>query len=302
MIYHSILKDFLKNESNAVKKMYLNELILNWKKVQTLMDDEVNEENFEQLVKTFNTYLTLLNNPKFRVSNKDTQNTFEPNHPIFGPSFIEDLITYILKPTGILNNQSLQLAFQPFHFKAQLRSYSFMDALLKHEISFSNSESIFSLSMKMDLQYRPFNKKVFAKQAVNIPLMLFYICKDLSRFDLLRVDIYREQLKVSNPNALLTVICESVEKECIPLIDDYKRNLFILKKCVKNNDFTEIAPDVVFALSNLINDYIKEKYINNTDFIKRGCSNPVLSKAVEPEKKIINKNRYRRKNEKPANR
>ncbi len=274
MIYANILKELIQEESNPVRKMYLNELILSWKKSLVHLESEYTDTTLEEFMNSLNSHLTLLKNPKFLYHPREAENGFKANHPIFGPIFIRDLVNLMLKPTGLLINPALQIEFQSFNYNMHLKSMSFVDTLIRHQISFECSDPVYSVCMKMDLQYKPGNKKMFTKEAFNYPLMIFFVFRNFGKAEFNQVELVKQQIQSSNPNAFLSVLTETVDKNSMNVIANHKHDLFILKKSFNNNAETGYSFDVVKALQSKIFEYIKEKHIEFPDFVKTGYYNP----------------------------
>lgn len=254
--------------------MYLNELILNWKKVQNYIDSDYEEQSFVHFIKALNSYLYLLNNPKFSAK-KDSKSGFDISHEIFSPTYLEDMITMILKPSGLLSNPTLKLNYQSFNYNLHFKTMSFIDSIIKHQLDFSTSEPVFSLCMEMNFQYRPVSKKVFAKDNFVIPLMIFYIAKNLKHDNIKQIREFDYLLTLCNPQVKFYVICETIEQKSINEIDFCRDKLFIIKKSLETDDFKGIDLGVVLSLQKQILEAIKEKLLKSPDFVAQGCIAPI---------------------------
>lgn len=287
MIYASILKDTLKGESNPINRMYLNELTLNWKKVQSILDNDETENILKNFISQLNIYLGMLSNPKYTLPEGKVKTGFPLYHKIFQPFYIYDLLETILKPTSVLENPILSLKEQTFNYDIKFNTDSFLDAVMKPGFKFNTTEKVYSLCMEMDLNYRPVKKKIFSKDKVNIPIMVFYIVKMMNKYDLYNIHALQHQIKCSNPNAFLAVICEELTDEIASQINSIKPILYILRKITNTENLQDISLDVVLSLQKSILDYTRYKKMSDIDFIHQGCLNPYIEEIknndINPE-------------------
>jgi hypothetical protein len=302
MIYANILKELVQDETNPVKKMYLNELILSWKKALNLLEADFEKNTVELFTDAMNSHLNLLKNPKFLYHPREAENGFKNTHPIFGPTYLRDLINLLLKPTGLLINPALDTDFQSFNYNMHLKPMSFIDTLLRHQICFDTSDPVYSVCMKLDLQYKPAQKKMFSKEFISFPLMIFFIFRNYGKQEFNQVELLKQQLLSSNPNAFLCIVTETIDKNAVNYYTNHQKDLFILKKSLSNNTENEYALEVVQALQTKIFDYIKAKHIEYPDFVKKGFYSvqPDNTTVQESPKKNFQKNHKRRNNEQSA--
>ena len=149
MTYQKAVQDLKKIEENPIKTMYYNEVLLSWDKVLKSLNAEYNMENFEAMAKALSSHLQYLKNPKFLFKNKDFENGFQESDPVFSISYLHDIISYLLKPSGLLNEPSLELSLQPFNYNMHLKLSSFSNIVAHNQIEFESSDPVFSLCIKM---------------------------------------------------------------------------------------------------------------------------------------------------------
>ncbi len=281
MVVTTILKETLRAESNPVNRMYLNELILNWKKVQTILDNDQTENQIVRYISHLNIFQSMLLNPKYSLSDHKSKTGFPMNHKIFQPYFMHDLIEIILKPTGILDNPMFSLKEQSFNFNIRYNSESFLESIQKPSFCYETTEKVYSLCLQLDLNYRPSTKKVFSKDKVNMPIMVFYIVKMMNKYDLYNIHALQHQIKTSNPNAYFAVMCEEMTEDIVDKIDSIKPILYIFRKIINTESLKELSLDVVLSLQDSIMENTRYKKLSNLDFVHQGCSHPYVEELIE---------------------
>ncbi|HPK40607.1 MAG TPA: hypothetical protein PKZ69_03210, partial [Candidatus Cloacimonadota bacterium] len=276
---------------NPIKTMYYNEVLLSWSKVLKSLNADYNMENFEAMAKALSSHLQYLKNPKFLFKNKDFENGFQESDPVFNISYLHDIISYLLKPSGLLNEPSLELNLQSFNYNMHLKLCSFSNIVAHNQIEFESSDPVFSLCIKMFMQYKAVSKQGFKNDSFKYPLLIFMVFKSYGKKEYNQVDVIKQQLFKCNPNAYLGVIAESIDKNAANYILNKNTNVFILRS--GHNYDSRHLQRVLFNFRTKIYNYLNERQIDFSEFVKNGFyqENYTSSNKNYKKKKFINNNR-----------
>ncbi|MDX9869412.1 MAG: hypothetical protein RBS92_01690 [Candidatus Cloacimonadales bacterium] len=291
MTYQKAVQDLKKIEENPIKTMYYNEVLLSWDKVLKSLNAEYNMENFEAMAKALSSHLQYLKNPKFLFKNKDFENGFQESDPVFSISYLHDIISYLLKPSGLLNEPSLELSLQPFNYNMHLKLSSFSNIVAHNQIEFESSDPVFSLCIKMFMQYKAVSKQGFKNDSFKYPLLVFMVFKRYGKKEYNQVDVIKQQLHKCNPNAYLVIIAESIDKNAANYILNKNTNVFILRSGHSYDN--RHLQRVLYNFRARIYNYLNERQVDFSEFIKNGFyqENYTSSNKNYKRKKFINNNR-----------
>ncbi|HPY95840.1 MAG TPA: hypothetical protein PL063_01360 [Candidatus Cloacimonadota bacterium] len=268
MTYQKAVQDLKKIEENPIKTMYYNEVLLSWDKVLKSLNAEYNMENFEAMAKALSSHLQYLKNPKFLFKNKDFENGFQESDPVFSISYLHDIISYLLKPSGLLNEPSLELSLQPFNYNMHLKLSSFSNIVAHNQIEFESSDPVFSLCIKMFMQYKAVSKQGFKNDSFKYPLLVFMVFKRYGKKEYNQVDVTKQQLHKCNPNAYLVIIAESIDKNAANYILNKNTNVFILRSGHSYDN--RHLQRVLYNFRARIYNYLNERQVDFSEFIKNG--------------------------------
>ncbi|MFA5464426.1 MAG: hypothetical protein WC218_00380 [Candidatus Cloacimonadales bacterium] len=289
----------MKDEANQFRLMYYAEINLSWGKVLKTMELEYNENNLEIFANALSSHLKYLKNPKFQYHSKDRPHGFTENHQVFSEKYLSDIVLYLLKPTDLTNNPSLEFGYQSFNYNMHFKRNSFSNILLQNTLKFETSVPVYALNMKMHIQYKPIAKKSFNRDSFRFPLMVFMIFKNFSKSEYSLVELVKQQLNNSNPNAFFVIICESVDKNAInQFMINIKESLIF-----KNTADSKYIINIITEFHNKMYNFFKEKQIDFNEYLKNGYfKDDMTSKSkTYNKKKYTNKNYNRRNNEQSAN-
>ncbi len=275
MIYGDKLREALKTEKNPVNTMYLNELMFGWRNVESILDEEneSREDIIVSLVNAISTYTEdLTANKKFHYTEK-SKTGFSPEHEVFKPHYIIDIIELIFKINKITDStKGLSLKKRYFHTGFTLKKDSFQNTLKKPYLKYVVSDSYYSLCLELDLQYRLTAKKFFNKIKVYIPLIVFYVKNSFNNYDIENIKKLKQDITGLNPNALVFYLTEYIDKAFIEQMEVIKEDIYVLRKAIKGS-FSPLDANLFKDIQDRITHYLTEENLSIEEIISLGNIN-----------------------------
>lgn len=272
MLYKERLKENLKNEKDPILQMYLNELLLYWQNVDAVYDniDEYSEEFIPNFIKEISLYTEQLSiNKKFTYSER-SKTGFTPDHDIFKPYYIFDILLQILKKYNITDStRGLSLRKRYFHTGLSLNNDSFISAIKKPYLKYSFSDNYYSLCLELDLQYRLAMSKSFTKIKIYVPLIVFYIRNYFTNYDVENIKKLKNDIQALNPNALILCLSEYIEKTYIDCLSPIKNDIYVLRKAYKGT-YKHIDLNLFAQIESKIHKFITERSASIEDIVPYG--------------------------------
>ena len=259
MIYGDRLRQCLKTEQNPIKKMYLNDLLINWEKVEIEVAKPT-ESPITTLVSALSVYTKYLTIPKFKY-NTAKKCGFIDDHDVFKPFYIHDIVELLLKEVGIGEDQKgIKIKVRPFctGFSIQHNSYDVQSQKPYLELTYSTSRNL-TVGLEFDFNYRLVDKKVFNKTKIFIPLIIFFIEKHYNEKHFDEIKQLKKDMILLNPNALLICLTESVDKKLIRHYTPIRDNLYVLRCNFKNDPYKDLQPQVFLNLYNKLATYVSKE-------------------------------------------
>jgi len=248
MIYGEKIKQCLKTEQNPVNKMYLNDLLINWEKVENVIF-QTKELKIATLVEAVSTYTKYLATPKFKY-NTTRKCGFIDDHDVFKTYYIQDIVMLMLEEAGISeDHKGVKIKARPFcnGLSLQQNTYDILSQKPYLELTYSNNRHL-SVGLEFDFNYRLTDKKAFSKAKIFIPLIIFFIEKHYTEKNFEELSQIRRDMVVLNPNAKLICITESVDKKLIRNYTPIKDNLYVLRCNFKNDPYKDLQTHVFSQL------------------------------------------------------
>ena len=266
MLYLDKITECLRTELNPINKMYLNELLLNWKKVESTFDQD-SESPITMIVNTVSEFTQYLAQPRFIWSEKKNSG-FMSDHAIYQSHYLVDIIEKLLYASGIeQNSDCLKISIKPFTSAIKLENDIYRNQSNRPVLNSIQSASNLSVTLEFDAQYRLIGKRNFVKLDLCIPLMVFYIDKYYNEKSFIEIKKLQNDIKTLNSNALLFCITESVDRSYLRSYEEIKDMLYVVRANFKNSGFNHLQPQVflkIFAkITNFINGDLMtyDKYV-----------------------------------------
>lgn len=278
MNYGNDLYKTLKDEKNLINRMYLYEIILQYRKVEAAMKkvDSNGDDSYEQLAHALTSLISQLESSKYHF-NKSNKTGFKKSCPIFWPTYLEDLLNAIVKRQKVLSNKGITWGKHPFSMNIGFKPKSFQemekDLCYKHQ----DSPGFLQISQQIDVHLRATGKKFFSKNIITLPLVIFSIHKRFGIDQLIRDRYYSLKAKETFDLSKFFVVCETFDssipyEEINPEID----LLFVLKrKKSTNRRGGYIDAEVLKSLSTTLESTLYESLASYPVMEDNGCIAPV---------------------------
>ena len=259
MLYGEKLKHHLKTEKNPINKMYLNELIINWNKVEVALQ-ETNDSPISAMVSAISTYTKYLYTPKFKYSSVKKCG-FSDDHDVFKVHYLYDIIEKILNQVGVRDEKKgMFIDYTTFHTGLSLERDTFKKQCVDPNLDIHSSSKYFYVGIELDVQYRlATQKKAMSKAKINIPLIVFYIEKVFTERCFANIRELRKDMVKMNPNAKLLCITESYDKKHLVNYSEIEDILYVVRCHYKNDEYKDLQPQVFLALYKKIDNIINNE-------------------------------------------
>lgn len=252
MFYNDILDKLMKEETNPVNKMYLQEVKIKWQHILKAITSS--DGSNKAIVEKLNNFRDAINNKKYKF-NKVNSKGFIKNSPLFSVNYINDLISVIINRHKIINNKGIFWGYDGFNMDHHFSPNSFFS--LEKDIHFEQSISpkVMMLGQKIDLNYRISGKRNFAKYTSLLPLIVFHTYKHLKEDDMLYLSYLAKLANNSFNRSKSIIVTEKMDKDFSPVLT--KSNIDHI--CILTKKDNKISEEVVDKLEILVNKIIEEK-------------------------------------------
>ncbi len=248
--------ELLEQEKNARKTMYLNEIIIQYKKWknENLKIIGNDEEELRKRIRLYSDYRSFLFSKKFRE-----ESTFLKNRKLFETA-LSEFIYYIVKDLKIFEdkNNYLGRAEIPLNFKFEYENLK----NLKNE----NILNMFSQKMrlvigrKLEIKYRIQGRRSYFSETIIFPFIVVTTAMVLDEWFIHNVQNQVRRFKGIFPQSLFIIICEVISY-------DFKMDLnilsldgiYILQQQTTKMRRKEISFDVVSAFLEKIHKYFLQE-------------------------------------------
>ncbi len=270
MFFNDILNKQLKSEKNPINRMYLNTIMIKWKKVDKAAEELADRKaTMGDFVEALNEFSIELLNPKYRFD-RNTKSGFKSNHEIFSVAYLDDLLTLLISRHPILEGGGIRWGYQ--RFCMNLRFYQknlFTDK--NPDMQFRESPRFMLLGQQLDLQFRPKGVRNFNKYQITMPILLFHSFRNFMEDHFIRADYYSRLAKLSYDRCKSIVIAETIDEGFYPELEESNiDNIFLLRGQSKNGQTKAFSLDIVRTLDEKIEEYINEGQQDKKQIIKSG--------------------------------
>lgn len=258
MYYRKELQRILKDEKSIVNRMYMNEILLQVRKLEKELNrSPESEDYFTAVAREMTNFTRHLDNPKYQY-NRTTKNGFRKNSAILSASYLDDYLMSLFAHQKILKNKGVVWGKQSFTMNLLFNPYNLSRMEKDLCFDFKQSPILLQLTQKIDFQFRVTGKRNFQKQETTLPLIIFYTFKNLYEEDLINIEHYTGKAKQSLNKSKTILICEAIDPT---IVNDINSSLidivFILRKQkITSKTKNEISSEVLQAVYNKINEYL----------------------------------------------
>ena len=259
MLYKEKLAQCLKTEHNAINKMYLNELLISWRKVETAIE-EAKEFPISAMISAISNFTRVLTVAKFRY-NSTQKCGFKENHDVFQGYYLQDIAEVILEVAGIKEDkQGLFIKNRPINTGFRLEQNSFKKTINKPKFEFFSTGKYLTVGLEFDFNYKLIAKTHYNRVRICVPLIVFFIEKVFSERSFEEINQLKKDTIAINPNALLICLTESVDKHFIHLYNEIEENLYVLRANYKDDEFKDMQPQVGLSLYNKLQNFANKEF------------------------------------------
>jgi hypothetical protein len=243
MKYGEKLRENLKTEQNPINKMYLNDLILNWNKVELAIKESA-DSPISTIISSVSEFTKFLGTAKFKHQ-PNKKCGFPDTHDIFKPYYLYDIISLLLEEAMIATTEDyLKLGKREFSTKIRLIANPFKKQIDKPYLEIFTSDKYFNVGLEFDIQYRLTGRKNYSKSVLYIPLIIFYVEKQFTLESFKEISKLKRDMYLLNPHTLLFCICESVNKKLISHYQSLEDDLYILRGNFTSDPYRDFIPEV----------------------------------------------------------
>ena len=269
MYYNEIIQELMQDKRNPVNSMYLHEINLKWNNFEKLKEDTEIVE-ISQLVEALNDFTVSIKNKKYQYNNS-TKNGFKPDSRLFSVTYLNDLISLLVKRNRIVEKKGISWKIQSFstNLKFNPQNLGVMDKDLRFEQELS--EKLLCLAQSLDFQFRIKGTRNFKKYNIKFPLIVFFPMKILDESSFIKAEYQARQAKATFERSKSIIVTETIEKKFIPDFDNSLIDaLFILRKQTVSRDENPISIEVVEKMDRKITEFLTENETVSTNFIRDG--------------------------------
>ena len=286
MLYKEKLTQSLKAEQNAINKMYLNELLLHWKKVEATIEGD-KENPLETMVSAISAYTKNLTVAKFKYSNQKKCG-FHDDHDVFKPYYLYDIVDTLLNVAGVKESKfGIHVKNKAFNTGVFLETSTYENLTQKPKLELFSSGKYYNVGVEMDFNYKLVGKKYYNKSKIYIPLIVFFIEKYYTEKHFEEIKKLKSEATALNPNAMLFCLTESVDKKFIQKYAEIESQLYVLRANFKGDTYNDIQPQVVLSLYDKIKNFVRRECISYERVVPFGhidlVDNEVIIKCEEEQ-------------------
>jgi hypothetical protein len=271
MDFTDLLQKMLKAEKNPVNRMYLNEIIMKWRKVERTAEEfQKGAEPLENYLSALSEYSRDMQNPKYRV-NKQSKTGFKANSEIFALNYVDDLLTMFINKHDISRQPGIVWGYQRFSGNVRFYQKALFLNRKQPDLEVEESPKFLQLAQQIDLQYRLAGKRNFSKHSLTIPIMVFHTYRAFLEEHFIRVEYYAKLARETFGKVKNIVVAESIEPNFFPDLDRSSVDaIFVLRKQAREEPLNDIAPDVVKLLDNKIREFLFECEHDPREIVRKG--------------------------------
>jgi hypothetical protein len=235
--------------------MYLNELILNWGKVETACS-QMSDSPIMTLVSSVSRYTEYLTQQRFLTNEKKTYG-FPAEHDVFGDYYLYDIVEHLLSSAGIKGGErGLVIKRNLFTSGVKLKIDDYESMTQKPTLEFSSSEKHLYVGLEFDMQYRLASRKNFQKATLYIPLIVFYIRKHFCLHSFKEIKQLRQDIMSLNPSAQIYCLTETVERKHLRQFADIQDIVYILRASCSDEPFKPLQPLVFLKIFARLDKFV----------------------------------------------
>ncbi len=257
------ITELLETDKDALRKMYLNEITLQYRKWKTA-NLEITSNSHEDLKKKINLYSDyreFLFTKKFRE-----ENTFLKQRKLFETAFSEFLY-YVMKDLKIIDEMDLHFgrADVPLNLKFE---YEKLENIKKENLLIlSNQKMRMVVGKNLQIKYRVQGRKTYAERDMMLPIIITETAMVLDDWFVLSNQNQVRKVKSLFPKCLSFIICEVVNHDFhVDVSSSNIDGIYILQQQTTRMKRRRISCEVLEAFLHKIQTHL---YQQREDILKK---------------------------------
>ena len=203
------ITELLETDKDALRKMYLNEITIQYKKWKTSNLEITSNEHadLKQKIKLYAEYREFLFSKKFRE-----ENTFLKQRKLFETAFSE-FMYYVMKDLTIIDEMDLHFgrAEVPLNMKFE---YDKLENIKKEKlIQFSTQKMRTVIGKNIQMKYRIVGRKSYLEFEMMLPIIISETAMVLDDWFVLSYQNQVRRVKSLFPKCLSFIVCEVVNND-----------------------------------------------------------------------------------------
>ena len=247
--------ELLDQEKDARKTMYLNEIVIQYKKWknENLKIIGNGEEELRKKIKLYSDYRSFLFSRKFRE-----ESTFLRNRKLFETA-LSEFIYYIVKDLDIFEDKNIYLgrAEIPMNFR-----FEFEDIKnIKNEkiLNMFSQKMRLVIGRKLDIKYRIQGRKSYFSETTTFPFIVIPTAMVLDEWYIHNIQNQARHFKAIFPLSLFIMICEVVNGDLkIDLNTLQLDGIYVLQQQTTKMKRQGISFDVLSAFLEKIQKFLSQ--------------------------------------------
>ncbi|MCK4357436.1 MAG: Bpu10I family restriction endonuclease [Candidatus Cloacimonetes bacterium] len=259
--------ELLEQEKNARKTMYLNEIIIQYKKWknENLKIIGNDEEELKKKIRLYSDYRSFLFSKKFRE-----ESTFLKNRKLFETA-LSEFIYYIVKDLKIFEdkNNYLGRAEIPMNLKFEYENLN----NIKNEniLNMFNQKMRLVIGRKLEIKYRIQGRRSYFSESTIFPFIVVTTAMVLDEWFIRNVQNQVRRFKAIFSQSIFIIICEVISSEFkVDLNILSLDGIYILQQQTTKMRRKEISFDVVSAFLEKIQKYFLQEEEDLLTKIQKG--------------------------------
>lgn len=257
------ITELLETDKDALRKMYLNEITIQYKKWKTANLEITSNahEDLKKKIKLYSDYREFLFSKKFRE-----ENTFLKQRKLFETAFSE-FMYYVLKDLKIIEDMDLHFgrAEVPLNLKFE---YVKLENIKKEKlVQFSTQKMRMVVGKNIQIKYRIVGRKSYLEFEMMLPIIITETAMVLDDWFVLSYQNQVRRVKSLFPKCLGFIVCEVVNNDfSFDVSSSNIEGIYILQQQTTRMKRRNISCEVLEAFLHKIQTHL---YQQREDILKK---------------------------------
>lgn len=257
------ISEMLELENDARKKMYLNEINIQYKKWrnENMEISENNKTTINQKIELYKNYRYFLFSKKFR-----DENTFVKSRKLF-ETVLSEFTYFLLKDLEFLKDENIFLARAELPLSIKFKYNSARNLRNSKFLKTPLQKMRLVIGQNVELKYRIQGRKTFVSKDINLPFIVIETTMVLDEWNAINFHNLARRFKKIFPQTMFLKFVEVVREDFDIDVNSLNINeIFVIQQQTTNMKRKDISAEVISAFLNKIQDYFSKK---KEDFIQK---------------------------------